>query len=382
MRILAIDVGTGTQDILLFDSEREPENCFKMVMPSPTAIAAGRVRRATAARQGLALSGVTMGGGPVSWALEEHLKAGLPVLATPDAARTLNDDLAEVEALGVRVVGEDEAAALARQHSLLELRDLDLPAINSALAAFDIAPDYDAVAVAVLDHGQAPPDVSDRVFRFEHIKRVVTGVPGALGNAGAPAELLAFAYLPHELPAYLTRMRAVVQSAGPLSVPLVLLDTGPAAFLGALQDGAVLYASTNDVILLNVGNMHTLAAHVLGGRLRGIFEHHTSFLTTEKLDGYLETLAAGTLENAAIYDDMGHGAYVAPAAQDDDDDGVEPLLLSVTGPRRALVASSRLDPYYATPHGDMMIAGCFGLVRAVAAKVPEWWEEIETKLLP
>jgi hypothetical protein len=26
-----------------------------------------------------------------------------------------------------------------------------------------------------------------------------------------------------------------------------------------------------------------------------------------------------------------------------------------------------LAPYEATPHGDMMLAGCFGLLRAVAA---------------
>ena len=36
MRILAIDVGTGTQDILLFDSSQPIENAFQLIMPSPT----------------------------------------------------------------------------------------------------------------------------------------------------------------------------------------------------------------------------------------------------------------------------------------------------------------------------------------------------------
>ena len=36
MQILTVDIGTGTQDILLFDSERAPENCLKLVAPSPT----------------------------------------------------------------------------------------------------------------------------------------------------------------------------------------------------------------------------------------------------------------------------------------------------------------------------------------------------------
>lgn len=52
MRILAIDMGTGTQDILLFDSSGPVENSAKLVMPSATKIAEGRIRRATAAGRG------------------------------------------------------------------------------------------------------------------------------------------------------------------------------------------------------------------------------------------------------------------------------------------------------------------------------------------
>src|SRR5262245_52511853 len=60
MQILTVDVGTGTQDVLLYDSERELENCFKLVLPSPTVVAADRIRGATAQRKPLALQGVTM----------------------------------------------------------------------------------------------------------------------------------------------------------------------------------------------------------------------------------------------------------------------------------------------------------------------------------
>src|SRR3990172_5376285 len=101
MRILAIDIGTGTQDVLLFDSEAVLENCVQMVLPSPTQIVAKRVEAATAARRDVLLGGVTMGGGPNSWAVERHLSAGLRVFATPDAARTFNDDLEEVREMGV-----------------------------------------------------------------------------------------------------------------------------------------------------------------------------------------------------------------------------------------------------------------------------------------
>ncbi|GIV97298.1 MAG: hypothetical protein KatS3mg057_1955 [Herpetosiphonaceae bacterium] len=33
MRILAVDIGTGTQDILLFDSDQPLENNFQLIAP-------------------------------------------------------------------------------------------------------------------------------------------------------------------------------------------------------------------------------------------------------------------------------------------------------------------------------------------------------------
>src|SRR4029453_9051290 len=99
MRILCIDVGTGTQDILLFDSSTEIENCVQMIMPSPPQIIARRAREATAKQHTILLNGVTMGGGPGAWAIEDHLRANFPVYAVPDAARTFDDDLTRVEAL-------------------------------------------------------------------------------------------------------------------------------------------------------------------------------------------------------------------------------------------------------------------------------------------
>src|SRR5215472_5044273 len=112
MQILTVDVGTGTQDVFLFDSDREVENCFKLVLPSPTVVVADRIRAATAARQRLVLQGVTMGGGPCHWATMDHVRAGLQAFATPDAARTFDDDLDAVAEMGIRVIADDEAIGL------------------------------------------------------------------------------------------------------------------------------------------------------------------------------------------------------------------------------------------------------------------------------
>ena len=60
MRFLAIDVGMGTQDILLYDSGQNIENCIKMVLPSQTQIVAKRIFRATKLKQDIVLTGETM----------------------------------------------------------------------------------------------------------------------------------------------------------------------------------------------------------------------------------------------------------------------------------------------------------------------------------
>src|SRR5437588_12367877 len=97
IRILAVDVGTGTQDILLFESGKTIENCFKLVMPSPTVIIAERIKRVTERGQPLLLTGVTMGGGPCHWAARDHALDGYAVAVTPEAGSHFADDLSLVE---------------------------------------------------------------------------------------------------------------------------------------------------------------------------------------------------------------------------------------------------------------------------------------------
>ncbi len=61
MKILCVDIGTGTQDILLYDSRLDLENGFKLVVPSPTMRVHRRLKEATRQRKGVVLTGVTMG---------------------------------------------------------------------------------------------------------------------------------------------------------------------------------------------------------------------------------------------------------------------------------------------------------------------------------
>src|SRR5260221_14015340 len=101
LRILAVDVGTGTQDILLFESGKTIENCFKMVMPSPTIIVAERIKRATERGRPLLLPGMTMGDGPCHWAARDHALAGFAVAVTAEARRTFCALLAMAQQMSV-----------------------------------------------------------------------------------------------------------------------------------------------------------------------------------------------------------------------------------------------------------------------------------------
>ena len=190
----------------------------------------------------------------------------------------------------------------------------------------------------------------------------------------------------------MTRLQAVADSAGNLHCPLVVMDTAPAAVLGASFDPTV--AMHEQVIITNIGNFHTLAFRMGAERIEGVFEHHTGEIDLRKLESLLMRLADGSLQHADVFDDMGHGALMY--SQDKFEFGKDAFDVVVTGPRRSMfqtvdvrpvtekpvfdLPSSVLRPYFAAPFGDMMIAGCFGLLAATAKVLPDLAEAIQGSL--
>jgi uncharacterized protein (DUF1786 family) len=342
VRILAIDVGAGTQDILLYDSRVAPENCVKLVVPSQTQIVGRRIRAVTAGGLPLHLTGSLMGGGASGSAVAEHLKAGLPVSATSAAAGTLHNNLDRVRAMGVSIQEEPLPGSTS-----VELRDIDLAAIASALESFAIElPEI--IAVAVQDHGFRPGSGNNEV-RFDYLQGLIDG-GGELVDAVFQAA-----------PPGMTRMQAMIES-----VPgAYVMDTGAAALLGSLGDPLVARAvETDGAILVNVGNMHTFAALVRGRRLFGLFEHHTGGITAEIIGNLIEQLRHGTIDLGSFRDQFdGHGAALDPAYRD-----LGPFaFVAVTGPNRGIARP--LGYHEAAPHGDMMLTGSFGLAEGVLMKL-------------
>src|SRR5207237_272539 len=80
----------------------------------------------------------------------------------------------------------------------LELRDVYTAELMTALRAFGVSTAFDAVAVAVFDHGAAPPGVSDRRFRFDYLREQVDRGIGLTG----------FGFLVNAIPQRMTRLRA------------------------------------------------------------------------------------------------------------------------------------------------------------------------------
>jgi len=374
MKILAVDIGTGTQDIFLYDSNLDIENGFKLVLPSPTMMVHRRLKQSLPLRTPILLTGHQMGGGPSAWAIEEYARAGIPVYMTPSAATTLNDELDKVEALGIKIVGEDEVEGLRAKVESLELKDFDFPLLSKTFADYGVSlGDLSAVAVAVFDHGNAPAGVSDRQFRFDYLDERIK----------AKNSLSTFAFPANEIPKIMTRLQSVVDSASELPCPLVVMDTAPAAVLGAGFDPVA--AKRGNKIVCNVGNFHTLAFRLGEQGIEGVFEHHTGEIDLPKLEGLIRKLADGSLKHQDVFDDMGHGALMY--SQDVFEFGKDDFDVVVTGPRRSLFNHQSkipnrklLTPYYAVPFGDMMIAGCFGLLAATAEILPELAEPVQRSL--
>jgi uncharacterized protein (DUF1786 family) len=335
-RILAIDIGAGTMDVLVYDPALPMENAVQLVLPSPTVLVGRKISAARDGRKPVFLHGNLMGGYHTTNAVWAHLQAGLPVYATETAARTVHDDLDLLRSRGVMIATEAPPGAIP-----IELRDIDLPRLERTIASYDVTLP-ETIAIAAQDHGFSPK-ASNRLFRFEHWRRYL--VPGStLAD-----------HIWRTPPPYMTRLLAIQQD-----VPgAIVADTGPVAVLGALEDERVGAAARDGACIVNIGNQHVLGLLVRGEELFGVMEHHTESVDVVKVQRLIERLVAGTITHDEVFADDGHGALVLEAYR-----GVPPFsYVAITGPNRRLARA--LGWYEAAPHGAMMLSGCFGLVRGV-----------------
>jgi uncharacterized protein (DUF1786 family) len=337
--LIAIDVGGGTQDILVYREGQTIENCPKMVMPSPTQLVARQIESATADGKAVFLWGELMGGGVCGRAAKEHISAGLPLYATERAALTFNDDLERVRTMGIVITETAPPEAVS-----IKTGDIDREGIGVSLKNFGVeVPRH--WAVAVQDHGFSPGR-SNREARFEWYREFIeTG--GALNE-------LAF----REPPALFTRMHAIKR----VLPDALVMDTGPAAIAGALMDDVVREHMGAGLIVVNAGNYHVMCAMVRDGRMLGLLEHHTGLFDRPGLSELIHRFRDGDISDDEVRADGGHGCHVrheSPGQGSFD-------FVAVTGPKREILRDSGV--HMAVPYGDMMLTGCFGLLAAAKDK--------------
>ena len=335
MKILAIDIGAGTQDILLFDSQKKIENCISLVLPTPSKYFAEKLN---AIEGHIYIHGDTIGGGSLGRAILRHIQKGYRVVMEESAAYSIRNDLDEVRSMGIEVGKKPETD----HFQGLETREVDLPLFANFLLNFGENSKVNAVAIAVQDHGVSPKGVSDRAFRFSNMERM-------LREDNRPE---AFHFLEGSIPEYYLRMRSAVAAVRrSSSAPVLVMDTCFSAILGCLDE------VTGPSIVVNVGNGHTIAALILERKIEALYEHHTHELTPKKLESDLRLLIRGELSGKKVFDENGHGAVTLKPFYDE-------VQVVVTGPNRDLFKETSLKFIYAAPAGNTMMTGPMGLVKA------------------
>lgn len=342
MRILAIDIGAGTQDILLFDPRQRVENCISLVLPTPSKFFAETLKTIEGH---VFIHGDTIGGGSLGRAILRHLQKGYRVVMEESAGYSIRNDLDEVKSMGIEVGKKPEAGHFEE----LEIREVDLRVFEEFLSNFGEGLHVDVIAIAVQDHGVSPKGVSDRAFRFENMERM-------LRKDNRPET---FHFLEDSIPDHCLRMKSAVAAVRRSSpVRVLVMDTAFSAILGCLEE------AQGPSLIVNVGNGHTIAALLIEKRIEGLYEHHTHELTPEKMEHDLRLFVRGELDGKKVFKENGHGAVTLKCLP-----GVFPVI--VTGPNRDLFRKTSFKFIFAAPGGNTMMTGPMGLVRAVQYRFGE-----------
>ena len=335
MKILAIDIGAGTQDILLFDSQKKTENCISLVLPTPSKFFAERLKTI---ESHVYIHGDTIGGGSLGRAILRHIQKGYRVVMEESAAYSIRNDLDEVKSMGIGVGRKPEADHFQE----LEIQEVNLSLLEQFLSNFGEDLKVDVIAIAVQDHGVSAKGVSDRTFRFENMERM-------LRKDNRPE---AFHFLENSIPEYYLRMKSAVAAVKrTLSIPVLVMDTCFSAILGCLDE--VIGPS----LVVNVGNGHTITALLLERKIEGLYEHHTHELTPKKLESDLRLLIRGELSGKKVFEENGHGAITLKPFYGE-------VSVIVTGPNRDIFRETSFKFIYAAPGGNTIMTGPMGLVRA------------------
>jgi len=336
MNLFTLDIGSGTQDFLLYKQGENIRNCTKMILPSPPKRLAGVVKESTHKREDIFLTGYTMGGGAITSAVSDHIKSGLRVYSEERAALTFADNLDKVTGMGIELVPADFTPP--QDIRKITLRDLDIEFFSRTLN--ELGEWYDLMLIAAQDHGYSPHE-SNRIFRFRMFENILK----------KDGYIQSFLFGSNEVPNEFNRMKSIIESVKESEEKEVfIMDTVFAALMGCMLD-----VKEFPALIVNFGNSHTVGAVVEeDGFIHSLFEHHTGVMKKKGKEGiknFIQQFLEGKISNEDVFNDYGHGAYLKDIV--DVKDSV------ITGPNLHLS-----DMRVANPSGDVMVVGNLGLVKA------------------
>ena len=258
-------------------------------------------------------------------------QAGFTVCSTASAASALHDNPAVVQSMGVQIAEQCPPGAVP-----VPLSDYS-PEFFAGLLRQAGLPLPHLVLAGCQDHGFHPN--GNRMGRMQ-------AWTALLQSSALPAN-----WIYEQPPAQCTRLLALQKrTGGPVA------DTGTCALLGALCVPEVMKRSWREgITIINVGNSHTVAALVYQGQVRGIYEHHTGMRTLQEYLADLEQFRRSWLPCEEVLAHGGHGTAFGPYCEEAG--GYEPTY--ILGPKREFLQG---QGQFLAPYGDMMLAGCFGLL--------------------
>ncbi len=356
--ILCVDVGKGTEDILIYEPNFGPlENSIQLVLPSTAQLLSQKLAKDNSDK--IVIEGELMAGEP--WHKVIYTKcAKYPesVIMGETAARSLRYNLDLVREKGVKIVADDEIGNY--EGNRYHISDIHWERIDSILKNSGInITEIKTVLLSCQDHGE-PNDIKQSVRDFR-IKTVYQ----PLERSGKLEDLLIRSdKILSELPRHCSIGKSAERHFNHISDnDIWVMDSSPAVVLGVLENKP-------RELIINTGNGHTLAAIIENGIVQGIFEIHTSGVDPEKFLQDIKLISQNKLTHDEVLAKGGHGVFIREKLEYNSDQFERLFPFTLIGPNRSILSES--NSVLAHPAGNMMMAGPVGMLYAYNYKKKEY----------
>jgi uncharacterized protein (DUF1786 family) len=347
--ILAIDVGKGTEDVLLFEESEPIENSLQLVLPSTAQIFKKQLEKDVSER--IVISGEIMAGEP--WHKVVYAKTSKnpeSVIMSSTAAKSLRYNLDQVRIKGVKIVRDDQISEFTG--SQYYLSDINWQRIDDIISSsgYNLT-DIDTVLLCCQDHGEpTDPNQGVRDFRMKSVYQ-------PLQKNGRLEDLLIRSNdIPKTLPRHQSISKSAINHFDYLDADNVfVMDSSPAVVLGGLL-------GKKKELAINVGNGHTLAVFLRNQVVQAIYELHTGGVVPDTLMRDLQLLSQNKLHHEEILARGGHGIFKKEKMDLSVPEFEDYLPITLIGPNRSKLMDLEVNLVH--PGGNMMMAGPIGLIQA------------------